>query len=133
MAPFYEQVCNQLGWQVDLPFLQAMKDKNAAELVKLEATIKGICFISTYFDNVLKMPLRIWVNQKSERHIWQRLSIFAERGLRCWHFFFLEKFTCKAEAETAFRVAYEKTTSLGQRMDILFNLVRLGIKPGKKI
>lgn len=69
MAPFYEQVCNQLGWQVDLPFLQSMKDKNAAELVKLEATIKGTCFISTYFDNVKDAVENLGESEIREAHL----------------------------------------------------------------
>lgn len=76
-----------------------MKDKNAAEISRLDAVKKDA------------------VENLGETEVREALLAKAE---------YYSKIGAKAEAETAFRETYEKTSSLGQRMDILFNLVRIG-------
>ena len=39
MAPFYEQLCADLGWMVDQPLLDAMKQANDAKLKELDEQI----------------------------------------------------------------------------------------------
>lgn len=40
MAPFYESVCNDLGWTIDSTLLVKMKTKNEEDLKKLENNIE---------------------------------------------------------------------------------------------
>jgi len=39
MAPFYEQLCEDLGWAVDQPLLDSMKQANDAKLKELDDQI----------------------------------------------------------------------------------------------
>jgi len=39
MAPFYEQLCEDLGWVVDQPLLNSMKQANDAKLKELDDQI----------------------------------------------------------------------------------------------
>lgn len=39
MAPFYEQLCEDLGWMVDRPLLDSMKQANDAKLKELDEQI----------------------------------------------------------------------------------------------
>jgi len=39
MAPFYEQLCEDLGWVVDQPLLDSMKQANEAKLKELDEQI----------------------------------------------------------------------------------------------
>ena len=40
MAPYYEEVCKELNWKPDAALLKKMKDVNAEELKKLDATLE---------------------------------------------------------------------------------------------
>lgn len=40
MAPFYEELCKDLGWSVDKTLLQKMKDANEKELKTLDEKIE---------------------------------------------------------------------------------------------
>ena len=40
MAPFYEEICPDLGWPVDHTLLDNMKQANKVELAKLEKAIE---------------------------------------------------------------------------------------------
>ncbi len=40
MAPFYEEVCKDLGWTMDEALLAGMKERNAAILAELDAAIE---------------------------------------------------------------------------------------------
>jgi hypothetical protein len=42
MAPFYEYVCQQLGWVIDNDLLLSMKAINTQEVARLEAVVKGM-------------------------------------------------------------------------------------------
>ena len=39
MAPFYEELCKELGWQLDTGLLQKMKEENEKKLQELDATL----------------------------------------------------------------------------------------------
>ena len=40
MAPFYESVCEDLGWSIDKKWLQEMKDQNETDLKKIDDDIE---------------------------------------------------------------------------------------------
>lgn len=40
MAPYYEEVCKELGWKVDAAVLKTMKEKNETDLKKLNETLE---------------------------------------------------------------------------------------------
>ena len=40
MAPFYEDVCKDLGWTLDQKLLQRMKAENEAELKRIDEAIE---------------------------------------------------------------------------------------------
>lgn len=40
MAPFYEEICKDLGWSVDTALLESMKQENAKTLASIEESIK---------------------------------------------------------------------------------------------
>jgi len=100
MAPFYAHLIEQYGWMEDETLTATMKKANAAELVKLEATIKDAV------DNLGETEIREALLEKAEY-----LCIIGD----------------KDAAVTAFRETTEKTVSLGHRLDIVFNLIRLGM------
>ena len=39
MAPFYEEVCADLGWPVDKPLLEKMKAANEAKIQEIDSSI----------------------------------------------------------------------------------------------
>ena len=40
MAPFYEEVCHDLGWRLDSNLLQEMKDSNEAKIKVIDAKVE---------------------------------------------------------------------------------------------
>lgn len=100
MAPWYEHICPELNWTVDAELLKKMKENNQTELQTLEAAIEDA------EKNLGEMEVREANLKKSE---------------------YLCRIGDKVEAETAFRKTYEKTVSLGHRLDIVFHLIRLGL------
>ncbi|XP_055905834.1 26S proteasome non-ATPase regulatory subunit 6 [Eupeodes corollae] len=100
MAPWYELVCAELNWPVDKDLLARMKENNKTELDKLDAAIEDA------EKSLGEMEVREANLKKSE---------------------FLCRIGDKAGAESAFRKTYEKTVSLGHRLDIVFHLIRLGL------
>ena len=40
MAPFYEEVCHDLGWKVDPSLLEKMKEANEAKLKELNDAVE---------------------------------------------------------------------------------------------
>ncbi|EDX13927.1 26S proteasome non-ATPase regulatory subunit 6 [Drosophila simulans] len=100
MAPWYEHICSELGWTVDKDLLARMKENNRVEVEQLDAAIEDA------EKNLGEMEVREANLKKSE---------------------YLCRIGDKAAAETAFRKTYEKTVSLGHRLDIVFHLIRLGL------
>lgn len=100
MAPWYEHICLELNWTVDKELLARMREQNRLELTKLDEAIEDA------EKNLGEMEVREANLKKSE---------------------YLCRIGDKTAAETAFRKTYEKTVSLGHRLDIIFHLIRLGL------
>lgn len=100
MAPFYEETCADLGWPVDQRLLNNMKTTNATEIAKLDSAIEDA------EKNLSETEVR-------EAHLAK-----AE---------YLSRIGDKEAALTQLRKTYDKTVSLGHRLDLLFHLIRLGL------
>lgn len=100
MTCFYEEVCKDLHWPVDSALVETMKIANEAELKKLDAAIEDA------EKNLGEMEVRESHLAKSE---------------------YLSRIGNRDAALTAFRVTYEKTVSLGHRLDLLFHIIRIGL------
>lgn len=100
MAPWYEQVCTDLGWTVDQKQLAEMRETNRKKLEQLDAAIEDA------EKNLGEMEVREANLRKSE---------------------YLCRIGDKEGAITAFRKTYEKTVSLGHRLDIVFHQIRIGL------
>jgi len=98
MAPYYEKVCKDLSWKIDEKLLQEMKAENEQALKKLDEKIAEETEYESDEKDVLLM--------KAE---------------------YLCKIGDKEESLTVFRKAYDKTVALGHRLDIIFNLIRIGL------
>lgn len=98
MAPYYEKVCKDLGWKVDFKLLEKMKSENEKELKILDEKIAEEKEYESDEKDVLLL--------KAE---------------------YLCKIGDKEEALAVFRKAYDKTVALGHRLDIIFNLIRIGL------
>jgi len=100
MAPLYEHVCERLGWRADAALLKTMQEHNAARLKVLDDKIEDAD------TNLSEMEVREANLAKSEH---------------------LCRIGDKDGAVSAFRKTYDKTVSLGQRLDIVFHLIRIGL------
>jgi len=100
MSPFYEEVSKKLNWDIDNELLAEMKKSNESELQQMTAAIEDA------EKNLGEGEVRESNLKKAE---------------------YLCKIGNKEGAVTAFRMTYEKTVSLGQRLDIIFHLIRLGL------
>ncbi|KAK9883037.1 hypothetical protein WA026_001244 [Henosepilachna vigintioctopunctata] len=100
MAPFYEQICQDSNWKKDIKLLNSLKSKNAEQIKKLDEAIEDAV------KNLGEMEVR-------EAHL-KKAEYFSRIG-------------DKENAVSAFRQTYEKTVSLGQRLDIIFHLIRIGL------
>ncbi|CAG0882437.1 unnamed protein product [Darwinula stevensoni] len=100
MAPFYEEVCRDLGWEVEEELLAKMKQANKDKLKQLDEAIEDA------EKNLGEMEVRE-ANLKKAEH--------------------LSRIGDKEAALTAFRKTYEKTVSLGHRLDLTFHQIRIGL------
>lgn len=100
MAYFYEDVCKALGWPLDTAKHEAMMSVIKAQVDKLDATV------SDAEKNLGEMEVREAIMKKA--------AILSRVG-------------DKEGAVSAFRKAYEKTVSLGHRLDIIFYNIRIGL------
>jgi len=100
MAPLYEEVCRDLKWTLDNNALQEMKAANEAKLKTLNEAIEDAV------KNLGEMEIRETNLAKAE---------------------YLSSIGDREAALTQLRVTYEKTVSLGQRLDILFHMIRIGL------
>lgn len=100
MAPWYEEICKELVWPVDKVLLDKMKEANRIELEKLDAAIEDA------EKNLGEGEVREANLKKSE---------------------YLCKIGDKDGSVSAFRKTYEKTVSLGHRLDIVFHNIRIGL------
>ncbi|KAK7869163.1 hypothetical protein R5R35_006618 [Gryllus longicercus] len=99
MAPFYEECCRSLGWKADAALLGAMRAENEARLRQLDDAIEDAT------KNHGEMEVREANLRKAE---------------------YLCRIGDKEAALSAFQKTYEKTVSLGHRLDIVFHLIRIG-------
>ncbi|RWS13486.1 26S proteasome non-ATPase regulatory subunit 6-like protein [Dinothrombium tinctorium] len=100
MAPFYESVCETLKWKVDKNLLSQMKANNEAKLKELNANIEDA------EKNLGEMEVREANLAKAEY-----LSLIGDKN----------------EALLALRKTYDKTVSLGHRLDLVFHMIRIGL------
>lgn len=100
MAPFYEELCRDLKWTVDQSLLQQLKTDNESRIKELDTIIEDA------EKNLGEMEIRESNLAKSE---------------------YLSSIGDKEGALAAFNKTYEKTASLGQRLDILFHKIRIGL------
>lgn len=100
MAPFYEIVCQDLGWKLDTAYFNKMRVKNDAEIKKLDEVIVDA------EKNLGEMEVREAYLKKAE---------------------YYSRIGDKENAISVFRQAYDKTVSLGHRLDIVFHNIRIGL------
>ncbi|KAL3272929.1 hypothetical protein HHI36_014388 [Cryptolaemus montrouzieri] len=100
MAPFYELVCKDSNWKKDTKLLNTLKTKNTEQVKKLDEAIEDA------EKNLGEMEVREAYLKKAE---------------------YYSRIGDKENAVSAFRQTYEKTVSLGQRLDIIFHLIRIGL------
>lgn len=100
MATWYEEVCLDLKWTVDQKLLADMKEANSKRIVELDAVIEDA------EQNLGEMEVREANLKKSE---------------------YLCRIGDKKGSIAAFRKTYDKTVSLGHRLDIVFHNIRIGL------
>ncbi|KAK3765461.1 hypothetical protein RRG08_017136 [Elysia crispata] len=100
MAPFYEEVAQELVWKKDDALLSSMKAANTEKLKQLDEAIEDA--------------------EKNLGETEIRDSMLAKAEYLC-------KIGDKANALTEFRKTYDKTVALGYRLDIVFHLIRIGL------
>lgn len=100
MAPWYELICQDAGWKKDVNFLKTLQTKNAEVIKKLDETIEDA------EKNLGEMEVRDAYLRKAE---------------------YYSKIGDKDNTISTFRQAYDKTVSLGHRLDIIFHLIRIGL------
>jgi len=100
MARFYEDTCNEMSWPIDRVKLQKMKDENKKKLSELEEKIEDA--------------------EKNQGETEIRDAMLAKAEFLC-------KIGEKDDALTAFRLTFEKTVSLGMKLDLVFHQIRIGL------
>ena len=100
MGKFYKQVCKDLKWKENKTFTKELEEINKAHLKKLEEEIKDA------EENLGESELREALLAKAE---------------------YLTKIGDKEAAIEAVRKTMEKTVGLGNRMDLVFHNIRVGL------
>lgn len=100
MAPFYEEVCNDLGWNVDAALLENMKKDNEIKLKELDDSMVDA------ETNQGEMEVRDIMLKKAE---------------------YYSSIGAKDLALAQFRKTGEKTLTLGYRLDMMFHQIRIGL------
>ncbi|CAK9294406.1 unnamed protein product [Gordionus sp. m RMFG-2023] len=100
MAPFYKSICDDLKWPLDENLYKTMKEKNMAKLQILEDAILDAQ------QNLGDTEIRSALLAKAE---------------------YLCKIGEKDATLTAIRIANDKTTALGHRLDLVFFQIRIGL------
>ena len=100
MGPFYELLAAELQINVDKDLLADLKQKNAKKLKEIDDEILDA------EQNLGESEVRQAFLKKSE---------------------YLCQIGDKDAAVSAFRQTYEKTVGMGYRIDLVFNLIRLGL------
>jgi len=100
MAPFYVHVCEQLKWEVDQVLLNKMKQENATKLKQLDEAIKDAT------ENLGESEVRDALLAKAV---------------------YYTRIGDKENAESQYRLTSEKTVGSGQKLDVVFSLIRIGL------
>ncbi|CAH1984360.1 unnamed protein product [Acanthoscelides obtectus] len=100
MAPWYELICKDVGWKVDHSLLKTLKAKNEEQLKILNEAIEDA------EKNLGEMEVREAYLRKAE---------------------YYSRIGDKENTVSTFRQTYDKTVSLGHRLDIIFHLIRTGL------
>jgi len=100
MLPFYERCCEEFKWQIDNALVETMKKTNAETLDRLEATHKDA------------------VENLGESEV--REAMLAKAN-------FFTRIGDKEKAISEFRLTQEKTVGSGQKLDLVFTQIRLGL------
>jgi 26S proteasome regulatory subunit N7 len=99
MLPWYRILCNEFKWPEDENLIEEMEKEIDMKLNKLDGTIDDA------EKNLGENEIREAYTKKAE---------------------FIAMIGDKDKAILAFRTAYEKTASLGQRLDLVFHQIRIG-------
>jgi len=99
-APMYSRFCEELGWALDKAKLESMQKANAAEVEKLEEKIKD-----------------------AEENLGESEVREAKLALATY----LYTIGDKDKAVAAFAETEKKTVAIGQKMDLVFSYLRLGL------
>ncbi|GJQ67085.1 putative proteasome-mediated ubiquitin-dependent protein catabolic process [Trypoxylus dichotomus] len=100
MAPWYNLLCEDLEWEKDEALYIEMKAKNDEEIKKLDEVIEDA------EKNLGEMEVRDAYLKKAE---------------------YYSRIGDRKKALSVFRKTYEKSFSLGYRLDILFHNIRIGL------
>mmetsp|Transcript_3302 Transcript_3302/g.5822 ORF Transcript_3302/g.5822 Transcript_3302/m.5822 type:complete len:389 (+) Transcript_3302:63-1229(+) len=100
MVPLYLSLCDEFKWVKDEDLITRLKAENEEELKKLDDAISDA--------------------QKNLGENEVREALLAKAD-------FFARIASKDEALTAYRVAAEKTVALGQKLDIVFGCLRIGL------
>eukprot|EP01132_Coremiostelium_polycephalum_P009106 gene9106-11158_t len=100
MAPLYKKLSDQHKWTEDQSFFEKLKNENEAELKTLDDKIKDA------EENFGESEIREAYLAKSD---------------------FYCRIGDKEKAVQFYRLTFEKTVPLGQKLDIIFTLIRMGI------
>lgn len=98
MAPYYKEVCEHFGWNIDQSLLTKMQATNKKEFEVLDEKI----------------------SEDKEYESDEKDALLSKAEYLC-------KIGDKDECLSYFRKAYDKTVALGQRLDIIFNIIRVGL------
>uniref|UniRef100_A0A914DKG0 26S proteasome non-ATPase regulatory subunit 6 n=1 Tax=Acrobeloides nanus TaxID=290746 RepID=A0A914DKG0_9BILA len=100
MGPYYQYVCKETGRPIDPALVDELKVKNEKILADIDAEI---------------LDAEQNLGESEVRHAWLKKSEY------------LCQIGDKDAAVSAFRNTYEKTVGMGYRIDLVFNLIRLGL------
>lgn len=113
MGPFYELVCKESDTKIDRALLQNLKEKNTKRIGEIDAEIKDA------EENLGKfLYFYIFSCILGESDVRQALLRKSE---------YLCQIGDKEAAVKAFENTFEKTVGIGYRIDLIFNLIRLGL------
>lgn len=102
LAPLYQHICTELGWEVDAAQLEGMKARNAQKLQELDEKIKDA------EENLGETEVRDAVQAKAD--------YFSQIGDR-------------EAAAKAYQETETKTASVATKTDLVFNQIRCAPRP----
>eukprot|EP01155_Anaeramoeba_flamelloides_P017527 Anaeramoba_flamelloidesa567636_64.p1 GENE.a567636_64~~a567636_64.p1 ORF type:complete len:388 (-),score=109.67 a567636_64:65-1228(-) len=99
MAPYYSSICKKFGWGVDEETLKTLKNSNEEELKKLNESIKN--------------------SEENDGESEIRKAYLAKSVFYC-------RIGEKEKALELFNETFNKTVSIGQKVDLLMTKIRMG-------